>query len=236
MQYLGGKSRLGAKIVSEILFRAPETVGFVEPFMGGAGISLHLSAQRPTICGDLFAGLANMHAAAVDGFRFPEAACTDLEYAELKRLSALGNRSPIVVATGFGLSFGGKYFGGLARPADRYQRHFNSGADKLAAQKKLVICREPRDFRDWRDLARPNITFYCDPPYASTEKYVTGTFDTLAFIQECLIWSRLGARVFVSEFDLPGFSPIAEFPRTVAVDNASGKPRKSCIDRLYEVK
>jgi site-specific DNA-adenine methylase len=232
MQYLGGKSRLARKIVDVIRERAPETLGVIEPFCGGCAVTEKLCAWRPTLASDAFPGLVDMLVAVRQGLRLPVDGVTDQEYRACKALAAAGNRDPMIVAIGFGLSFGGKWYGGLTRPPTRYAGHWNRWADRLAACRNLIL--QAADYRDYSNCAGPGVTFYCDPPYRGTEGYETGAFDSAAFDSQCLAWRRAGARVFVSEFEAP-WTVVVEIPRTVAVDNSSGGVRKTCIDRLYEV-
>ena len=235
MRYLGGKYRLARKIVAEILRAAPETQGFCEPFMGGGAVTLELAKHRPTLAGDAGPGLLDLYRLVCTGWRVPAAGVSDSEYRFLRN-NLRGSGLAVVAAVGFGLSFGGKFFDGLARPSACYASQFNNWADRFCAQSGIHLRPEATvDYTNWRQYAQPGVTFYADPPYAATEGYaLAGAWDAKTFFAEARLWRACGARVFISEFSAP-FRCVAEFTRTVEVDNASGKPRKTCVDRLFEV-
>lgn len=237
MRYLGGKSRLARKIVDVIKQRAPETRGIIEPFCGGAAVTEYLCAWRPTLAADAFPGLAGMLDAVRQGLRLPIEGVTDAQYAALRDAARAGNHDPFTVAVGFGLSFGGRWFGGNARcipgdPKEDYGRFFNAWADRLTTCSDLTLAEA--DYQEFADLAEPGTTIYCDPPYRATTGYATGYFDSDKFDQMCWFWRSKGARVFVSEFWTP-WAVVGEFPRQINLDRNRGSVCKPCIDRLYEV-
>jgi DNA adenine methylase len=237
MQYLGGKSRLARKIVDVLREKAPETIGVIEPFCGGCAVTEHLCAWRPTLAADAFPGLVGMLCAVRQGLRLPVEGVTDEQYAAFKAAAESGDRSPSTVAVGFGLSFGGKWFGGNARcvqgdPKREYARYWNSWADRFSRLQNLTLIEA--DYRNWTDLARPGVVFYCDPPYWQTEGYETGIFDHFKFDQICWLWRSRGARVFVSEYDTQ-WTEVWSHRRNRSISNQPGVPSVYVTDRLFEV-
>ncbi len=171
-----------------------------------------LACLRPTLAGDLFSGLTDMHRAVRSGFRLPNNV-SDLEYVDLKQKAKI-ERSPLICAVGFGLSFGGKWFAGITRPDTKYTKQFNKWADRFQKQQNIFLREDSVSFLSWREFARPGVTFYCDPPYVQTTNYATGVWNPEFLIQEAWAWKALGARVFISEFSqLPGTSIVFSFTR-----------------------
>lgn len=94
MRYLGGKSRLAAKIVGEIRKVCPPPIHVYEPFCGGAAVTREFAEQGYTVsASDLFPGLCDMHRASCAGFRLPSG-CTD----EMRK-AAKGKRDTLSVSS-----------------------------------------------------------------------------------------------------------------------------------------
>jgi hypothetical protein len=98
----------------------------------------------------------------------------------------------------------------------------------------VLLAPDGLDLAQWQQYVGPGITVYLDPPYEGTEGYPGVFFDTQACFAEARKLRALGARVFLSEFNAP-FRCIAEFKRDITVNRVAGKPRKTCVDRLFEV-
>ena len=241
MQYLGGKSRLAKKIVKVLQDLAPETLGVVEPFMGGGAVTEQLCKWRPTLASDGFRGLAGMYEAIRAGLRLDPEGVTDEQYQQLRDRALAGDRSPEVVAVGFGLSFGGKWYGGNRRVKHDGSRdsanYFNNWADRFCKLERLWI--DECDYADRLAIARPGLLYYCDPPYAGTEGYSTGPFDHGAFYLFCRRCALAGARVFVSEYSMPdGLAvEVASFRKDESLNRGiAGKGSAKYVeDRLFEV-
>lgn len=48
-----------------------------------------------------------------------------------------------------------------------------------------------------------NSIIYCDPPYRNTKRYDTGDFDYDKFYDWCIMQSKSGNKVFISEYCMP---------------------------------
>ncbi len=133
---------------------------------------------------------------------------------EIKReASRRGEVSAEIGFAGFGASFGGKYFGGFARPHARQR-------DKAAASARALIADAAHlaraDFRclDFEALPEsvgvlPGDVWYFDKPYVGTTGYAgTPRFDHPRFWAFAAALSEI-VPVLVSEFAAPaGWRPI----------------------------
>lgn len=120
--------------------------------------------------------------------------------------------------TGFGCSFGGRFFEGYARSAD----HTN-----FAAQSKKSILRDMQSLKtaeiccgDYRDVhIPPGAVIYADPPYYGTKGYTHIKFDHNAFWVAMRLLAETGHKVFISEQQAPqGFNCVWEKPFTRTLD------------------
>lgn len=226
MRYLGGKSRLAAKIVGEIRKVCPPPIHVYEPFCGGAAVTREFAEQGYTVsASDLFPGLCEMHRASCAGFRLPSG-CTD----EMRK-AAKGKRDTLSVALRFGLGFGGNYNSGIARPPDLYAEQFNRHCERLSKVGHRIAWAECH----YADV-HPEVgsVVYCDPPYAGTTEYAIKNFDHTRFWAWCRDLGASGVHVFVSEFTGPDNVPVLfTLDRKVGIDNRGG--RKKNQDRTEKL-
>ena len=122
---------------------------------------------------------------------------------------------------GFGCSYGGKWWGGLARE--------HRGDNFCKTPKKSLM----RDFNglktaefmceDYRDVFIPDgAVVYADPPYDKTTGYSTGAFESKAFWEHMRKISQ-NANVFISEETAPDdFLCVWEKPLLRQIDNQRG--------------
>lgn len=197
MQYLGGKCQIAKNITKAILENTTSRSRFIEPFIGGAAITSRIAKYFDVVfASDIHEDLILMWQSLSKGWEPPDSVSED-EYKELR------NSQPSALRgfTGFGCSFGGKWFGGYAR---------NSiGFDYCGATKRVVL----------RDIGKMNNVYfthckysevsptkgdvvYCDPPYANTTGY-KDKFNSEEFWATVNDWSDKGVNVFVSEYTAP---------------------------------
>ncbi len=202
MQYLGGKSRISKTIAGVMLAeRDPEQhTTYLEPFVGGGAVFSQMAPHFDrSIAADTHEDLILMWQAVKEG-RVPPDTLTEAEYQELRHAEPSARRA----FAGFGCSFGGKWFGGYARPA---------GSKNYAGTSARSIGRQAPSFRDaeilradYREFSPGSDTLvYCDPPYANTTGYSTGDFDSDEFWRTMQKWHNNGALVFVSECSAPSY-------------------------------
>ena len=193
MQYQGGKEQIAKHIAAVI----GECDTYVEPFCGGISVAARIKAGT-MILADANEALITLYRQWQDGWR-PNHKITHEEYKMLQGLK--DPNDPYTAFAGFGLSFGGKWFGGFAkdRVGQIYQDCAHRGLDKkLNTIKPVFLCQM------YQNLPIPDgATVYCDPPYAGTTGYsAVETFDSDAF----WAWAEaLSTRctVYVSEYQAP---------------------------------
>lgn len=111
MRYLGGKNRQGQRILEAIVERGVGTSTWVEPFMGGANMSVKAAKVFDAlVLSDIDTGLVEMFRAGVNGWvprvRYPSKS----EYDELK---VSDQADPFAAFCSFAASYRGKKWGGV---------------------------------------------------------------------------------------------------------------------------
>jgi DNA adenine methylase len=213
MKYLGGKQRLG-KHIAPILLELWETgnySGYMEPFCGSLGV---LKQMAPTIGGnrvianDYHPDLIKMWQELQDGtLQMPNSISME-EYEETKLLESPNGYKAFV---GFGMSFGGKFFGGYA------MKYLNNKKEDFCKEMINSLSRTRPLIKDvyftcidYRELHPENMFIYCDPPYLSERfpikyrrdiKYYD-EFNTDEFWNIVRKWSK-NNMVVVSEMTAP---------------------------------
>jgi DNA adenine methylase len=194
MKYLGGKSRLGARIGEELMWLLGDR-HFYEPFVGGFNIAQHVDCKY-VYCSDVHPALISMYNAIKKGWVPPREA-DEVDYYEAKMYE---DSNPLKAFLGFGCSFGGKYYGGWARgkTRDSYCREaYNAIMNKRSTIERCYFkCCNYSDITPWA----PSL-IYCDPPYAGTTGY-THEFNHERFWAWCQHMSKEHI-VVVSEFECP---------------------------------
>ena len=166
-----------------------------------------------------------------DGWRPPDIITKD-EYYYIKEHK---DENPALTGfVGFGCSFGGKWFGGLAanKKGDNYCTRAERSLlkDFEGVKDAIFTC------LDYRDVVIPdNAVVYADCPYVGVTGYSLGNFDHEAF------WDymrKLSQRctVFISEQQAPDDFEVVweqEVIRTLDV-NKDNQPKK--VERLFRYK
>lgn len=180
MRYLGGKSRISTQL-SNVVFttfereRERERV-FVSLFCGSCAIESKVNADVK-ILNDKHPYLIAMWKALQDGWIPPE----DISKEQYKYIKEHKDEDMALSGfVGFGCSFGGKWFGGLAanKRGDNYCRRANKSVlkDIDGLQNATFLC------LDYKDVKIPQgAIVYADPPYDNTTGYSLGNFDSNEF-------------------------------------------------------
>lgn len=202
IRYIGGKVKIAEDIYRCInKYRTDKHTEYIEPFVGGGGMFIATSSMSmPRHFRDIDSKLIELYQALQSGWLPPERVSEEL-YKKCKKL----DDCPLRTYVGYACSFGGKFYGGLAR--DR-----QTGRDLSNESYKRVIRTLPH-------IQNVNTTFscldykltpvneqcliYCDPPYKDSEGYQSGSFDTDIFWETVRKWYDKGAMVLVSEFEAP---------------------------------
>jgi DNA adenine methylase len=217
MRYAGGKGRIGKHIAAML---APYVAGrrVLEPFCGGLSMTTLL---QPAEASDNSEPLISLIEAVRGGWR-PPATMTDAEYRALQR-ERDNHGDPLVAFAGFCCSWGGKWFGGLARGHKHQPDPVGTAAATLL--RRVNACASVnfshREYMDTQFTAGD--VLYCDPPYAGTNHaYPVAPLDHGAFWEWARTVSRAGASIFVSEFAAP--------PDAIEVGSTRRSPTLACSD------
>lgn len=200
MKYMGSKARHAKEILPIILAGRAEGQWYVEPFVGGANVIDKVEGNR--IGADFNPYVAALWQAVADGWVPPDLV-TEEEYKEAQRDRLVDARTAFI---GFACSYGAKFFGGYARGknAKGEWRNYASEAKRAMVKTARGIAGVKFHHCSYDQLTIPaNSIIYCDPPYAGTTGYATGTFDHAAFWQWCRDKVAEGHRVYVSEYTAP---------------------------------
>ena len=233
MRYIGGKSRLAKEISGVILENTTERETYYEPFMGGGATLAKIAPNFKKIyASDNHPDLMLMWKAVLDGWE-PPTKINEYQYQWLKDSWP----SPVRGFVGFAGSFGGKWFGGYARGNTTKGDPRNYLAESARAIEKIRLALEGLDitlacksYDRWDPI--PGSVVYCDPPYANSQGYSTGDFDSAAFWKKMDEWSQT-SKVFVSEYQAPeGWTEVwrKDHRRNLALPD-QGRP--VTVERLF---
>ena len=210
MKYLGGKQRLG-KYLSPFLIESFDKSfdGYMEPFCGSLGVLKNMTELDTTIyANDYHPDLIQMwKEVQTNTFTFPENV-TEEEYNNAKLLKSPNAYKAFV---GFGMSFGGRYFGAFApkhlgEKKEDFCKEMTNSLTRIMPKIKNVKFTN----KDYRTLHPKNMLVYCDPPYRQHTypiKYRRGikeydTFDNDEFWDIMREWSKDNL-VLISETTAP---------------------------------
>jgi len=196
MRYLGGKSRI-AKDIAAVIERERESNCFVSLFCGSCSVESKINAEIK-ILNDNHVYLIEMWKALQNGYNLPTI-ITDGQYKYVKEHK--NEDMALTGFVGFGCSFGGKWFGGLAR---------NKKGDNYCARAERSVLKDLKGLttaqflcKDYREVIIPEgAVVYCDPPYKNTTGYTTGSFNTDEFWEYMRKISKTN-KVFISEQEAP---------------------------------
>lgn len=203
MRYIGGKSKLAKSISDVILENTTNRSTYYEPFMGGGAVLAKMAPNFERVyAGDNHPDLVEMWQAVLEGWE-PPTKINELQYAQFKKAET----SPARGFVGFAGSFGGKWFGGYARGNTNKGEPRNYLAESARAIGRIKPALDGTQltinccsYNEWEP--EPGSVIYCDPPYADTQGYTTGQFDSATFWETMNEWSQ-ESQVFVSEYIAP---------------------------------
>ena len=218
MKYLGGKQRLG-KHIAPILkdlwstyesFFAKSLEAYLEPFCGSLGVLKNMTDNNSVsiLANDYHPDLIQMWLEIKAGTFVCPTSVSEEEYIAAKLLPS---PSALKSFIGFGMSFGGRFFGAYS------QKYLNDKPEDFCKEmtnsmKRIgpVIQNVTFTNNDYKDLNPVNMFVYCDPPYAfnkypikyrrSTKKY--DVFDNVQFWDQMREWSKTNM-VVISEVTAP---------------------------------
>ena len=238
MRYMGGKIRQSKVIVRELAKRYTNESMYIEPFCGAMGVAEKavpalsaLGVSNFMFC-DASESLIRMWQAVVyEGWQPPASMSID-RYNEIKSIK--DPQDPITAYAGFGMSFGGKWFGGLARSGSDTARVQNN--QRCATLRKAEALRNAGPViqrRDYQSIDAQNCLIYLDPPYANrTKAHDYGIFSHDNFWD----WAEklaLNNNVLVTSFTAPdNWVKVHDWGDTV-VRHHSSKGRDGTSEGLF---
>lgn len=216
MRYLGNKNRIANKLKPSIIKHLLHPgISYIEPFCGALGMLSNINhPNRIGYDNNLY--IIALMQAIQRGYEPP----TEISEDFYQRIKANPEYySPKLVGfVGFGCSYGGKWFGGLARSKDAKGHDRNMAKESARNLQQLRprilgIELECRSFTTvYPDLGS---VVYCDPPYENTTKY-SSEFDFEKFwnwVRRCSETSY----VYVSSYEAP-----ADFEVLLSLDHKTG--------------
>jgi len=184
VRYLGGKSRLGGRIVQAILDDlGVKRLSLAVDLCSGAGGVTHCLADvcDSVVAVDAHPGMVALHKAVQCGY-VPPCIVSEEEY---RASFALDWSDPLAAFIGFGCAFGGIWRQGYAR---------NAKGRNFAGESSRALCRDARANVEHVNadalvyaVSGSTEVVYCDPPYEGTVGYVTPAAARGAW------WKRLAA-------------------------------------------
>jgi len=200
MKYMGSKARHAKELLPIILANRKFGQCYIEPFVGGANMIDKVDGLR--IGSDAHPHLIALWRAVSDGWE-PPTEVSETEYAEARKANLVDALTGFI---GFGASYSGKWWGGYARGDKPDGTPRNYAAESCRNIMKQAPNLRGVEFHNlkYQDLEiPPQSIIYCDPPYAGTTGYKTGSFDHAEFWQWCDARHDEGHTVFVSEYTAP---------------------------------
>ena len=240
MRYMGGKFRQSKAIV-EVLkpYITPDTV-YVEPFCGGMWSAARVARElhpKEMILNDINKPLMLLWEKCLEeGCDWLPVDAEQVEQEYPKYKVTQDDNDPLTAWYGIALSFGGKWFGGVAR--DRRGKT-NSGVNGVKSMGKKIDSLQTVEIElhigSYKDLEIPSgAVVYLDPPYEGRTK--AHHFDKFDY-NEFWGWVReLSKRctVFTSCFDCPeDFETVYEWGDTV-VRHLNSKGTDGTNERLVK--
>lgn len=238
MQYNGGKKRIG-KHIAQVVCSREHVSTWVEPFCGMCSVASEVFKRQPDarfILSDDNQALVNMLVALQGGWT-PPTWISRLSNEEYRVLKSEPNDSPEHAFIATAMSFGGRWWGGLAgvnNARDSTAYYYKSGVSAASKISKFL----DQSHAELMCVSYPGVAppeesvIYCDPPYRGTTKIRT-EFDSESFAS----WAESTAHthpVYVSEYR-PLTTAFTQVYAVVKADDLSKKAGDTRTERLYDV-
>lgn len=212
-----------------------ETVGYIEPFVGGANIIDKIKCKNK-IGYDIHEYLIECLKSLRDGWIPPHEVSKE-DYMKAKELQCFMPKN-LVGYIGFELSFGAKWFGGYVKRNDK-KSHGDIYSYKSCMKQAPNLKRIKFECRDYETIKNlKGYVIYCDPPYRDTLTYKTKQFDYDNFYDWCRKMSKDNT-VLISEYNMPDdFECIWSKETTTQINSKrEAKDEKNIrVERLYTYK
>lgn len=228
MRYLGGKAKIAKHVADVICAHLRPGQAVWEPFCGGLNVTAELCRRGiDVIATDASVPLIALFEAVRAGWD-PPSVLTREEHAAARTLPAT---DPLHGFAGFGVSYGGAFWGGYIDDSkNKYENSPRAARRALLRDAPLPALVRCVDFL----AVEPgplDAVIYCDPPYAGRAGYdACAPFDHAAFVERVQQWSRY-CIVLVSEYYLPIGEIVFERERAAYMRGRE----KTHVERIYKV-
>ena len=222
MRYSGSKAKIARYIIPFIMKELKPGNAYIEPFVGGCNMIDKVDWSWKIgydINGYVISMWSWLKGKAMNPF--PKHVSEE-DYYAMKKLaetdSSDKNKYPawLIGYVGNACSYGSAWFNGYAHYNERKKEDHIleawNGLDKQIKNFKSFnkTCFVNKSYEDALHFAYLHSTeggkgavVYCDPPYQSTKGYKDGDFDHDKFWDLVRYYSKLGVKIFVSEYNAP---------------------------------
>ena len=201
MQYFGGKARISKPLAEFLNGELEEGQPFVDAFCGSCNVISKIDPNRVRIANDKHEYLIAMWKALQDGWIPPEHVSKE-DYYHIKNNP--DENKALTGFVGFGMSFGGKYFGGFTGEVSKNGQDYLKCAKNGVFKKIVGLDKVHFHNNDFKSITVPeNSMIYCDIPYKGTTQYnkaTVGHFPHEDFYAWGRLMSKKGHKVYVSEY------------------------------------
>lgn len=241
---MGSKCRIAKQLIPAIQsFITKSTVGYLEPFVGGANV-IDKIKHTNRIGYDIHPNLIALLQKAQDGIEDIPNYISEDEYNAVKA-NPENYDDWYVGLVGFCTSFGSKYFGGYARhskgdkPNIKYRNPFSTEAVQNLKQQATHLEGIHFDCLGFEEIdisKLQNHVIYCDIPYRDATKYFhTKKFPYDVFYEWCLNLADNNI-VLISEYTMPDeFNCLLEIPLKLELNSNRGHSNQPALrmERLF---
>ena len=253
MRYSGSKAKIAKYIIPFIMNELKSGNAYIEPFVGGCNVIDKV--DWPWKIGyDLNHYVISMWnwVKSVGCNTFPKFVSRE-DYCIMKELAANDtyekNHYPshLIGYVGNACSYGSAWFNGYAKYNEKKKEdHMLEAWNGLTKQidsfknlRKTCFCsgsyEEALKYAYLYHKEGIGSVVYCDPPYRNTKGYKDGGFDSDRFWEVVRNYSKLGIKIFVSEYEAPDdFKCIWEMPRKDGMGTTKcGCKQNTKVERLF---
>ncbi len=255
MRYSGSKAKIAKYIIPFIMEELKEGYTYVEPFMGGCNILSEVDWPKK-VGADSNGYVVALWNNAKNGVANVPKDVSEDEYKAMKDLAEKGTCSAkypkwLIGYVGTACSYGSAWFNGYAHFNEKKQEnHILEAYNGFSKQIKNFkhFCNTWFHRSDYKDLfsfyyhsyvlsssGNNKYVFYCDPPYKDTKGYKDKGFDHDEFWEWVRKMSKVGFKVFVSEYEAPDdFKCIWSAEKKDGMGTTiEGRPQKTKTERLF---
>ena len=220
MRYSGSKAKIAKYIIPLIMKELKPGNAYIEPFVGGCNVIDKVDWDWK-IGYDINRYVISMWnwIKSIGSCAFPKHVSKE-DYYKMKEL-AREDRSTAIFPSyligyvGNACSYGSAWFNGYAHYNEKKKEDhileawngLNKQVNNFKNLNKTCFCagsyEEALHYAYLYNTTGLGSVVYCDPPYRSTKGYKDGGFDNDKFWNDVRRYSKLGVKIFVSEYEAP---------------------------------